>query len=290
MRRSRRLILGCVAAAWVSLLLGRLHPFGDAGLAGANAGVQAGSSRAQGQASILGHDPAPPEVRSLLMEKCADCHSTETRTPFYSRFAPASWLMERDILEGRQHMNLSAWNTYSPEQRETLKAKILQEAKAGAMPLPQYLLVHWKARISDADVKTLQQWARQDTSPAIQAESSVQSIAAASGTSGEGDAVRGKDVFEKRCTGCHTMEADREGPRLAGVYGRASGAVAGFSYSEALKKAHLVWNDSTLDQWLADPDKLVPGNNMEFHVAKADERRDLIRFLKQSAGSASHTK
>jgi cytochrome c len=86
------------------------------------------------------------------------------------------------------------------------------------------------------------------------------------------------------------METDREGPRLRGVYGRPSGAVAGFGYSEALKKAHLVWNDSTLDQWLADPDKLVPGNAMEFHVAKAEERRDLIRFLKVAAVEGDHTR
>jgi cytochrome c len=290
MRRSRRLILGCVAAAWVSLMLGRLHPFGDAGLAGGGSDVQAGSSGTQGQVPILGHDPAPAQVRALLMEKCADCHSTETRTHFYARFAPASWLMERDILEGRQHLNLSAWDSYSPEQRETLKAKMVQQVKAGTMPLPQYLLVHWAAHISDADVKTLQQWARQEASPADKTTPAAQTIATASEAGGEGETARGKDVFEKRCTGCHAIETDREGPRLAGVYGRASGAVAGFGYSEALKKAHLVWNDSTLDQWLADPDKLVPGNDMEFHVAKPDERRELIRFLKLSSGEAGHTR
>jgi cytochrome c len=290
MRRSRRLILGCVAAAWASLMLGRLHPFGDAGLAGGASDVQAGSIGAQGRAPILGHDPAPAEVRDLLMEKCADCHSTETRSHFYGRFAPASWLMERDILAGRQHLNLSAWDSYSPEQREMLKAKMLQQVKAGTMPLPQYLLVHWAAHISDADIKTLQQWAREEALPTGKAMPAAQTIAIASAAGGAGEAARGKDVFEKRCTGCHGMETDREGPRLAGVYGRASGAVTGFGYSEALRKAHLVWNESTLDQWLVDPDKLVPGNDMEFHVAKPDERRDLIRFLKQSAGDTGHTR
>jgi cytochrome c len=98
------------------------------------------------------------------------------------------------------------------------------------------------------------------------------------------DAVRGKEVFEKRCTGCHALDSDREGPRLRGVYGRTSGTVDGFTYSAALKKAHLVWNDATLDQWLAGPDELAPGNDMEIHVAKAKERRDVIQFLKLSAG------
>jgi len=100
---------------------------------------------------------------------------------------------------------------------------------------------------------------------------------------GPGDPVRGKDVFERRCTGCHAMTEDREGPRLQGVYGRTAGAVAGFEYSTALKQAHITWNDATLEQWLADPDTLVSGNNMDFHVAKLQERQDLIRFFKQAA-------
>ena len=99
----------------------------------------------------------------------------------------------------------------------------------------------------------------------------------------EGDALRGKEVFGKRCTGCHAMDQDREGPRLRGVFGRSSGSVPGFDYSPALQKAHIVWNEATLEKWLADPDALVPGNAMEFHVAKPQERRDLIRFLRDSA-------
>jgi cytochrome c len=100
----------------------------------------------------------------------------------------------------------------------------------------------------------------------------------------EGDPIRGKNLFQKRCTGCHAMTQDREGPRLQGVYGRISGSVAGFDYSPALKKAHIVWNGTSLDQWLTNPDTLVPGNNMEFHVANPDERRDLIKFLEHSSG------
>ena len=100
---------------------------------------------------------------------------------------------------------------------------------------------------------------------------------------GQADPVRGKEVFEKRCTGCHALEQDREGPRLRGVFGRTSGTVAGFPYSPALTKAGIVWDELSLEQWLSDPDTLVPGNNMGFHVPKAEERRDLIAFLKQQA-------
>ena len=100
-----------------------------------------------------------------------------------------------------------------------------------------------------------------------------------------GDAVRGKQVFEKRCTGCHTIVADREGPRLAGVFGRKAGSVAGYAYSAGLKKSGtngLVWDDATLEKWLSDPDAMVPDNNMEFRVPKAQERLDLIAYLKHA--------
>ena len=91
----------------------------------------------------------------------------------------------------------------------------------------------------------------------------------------------GKELFEAKCTGCHAMDQDREGPRLAGVYGRRAASVSTFSYSDALTKSKLVWAEETLDRWLSDPDKLVPDNNMGFRVENADERRRIIEFLKQ---------
>jgi cytochrome c len=96
-----------------------------------------------------------------------------------------------------------------------------------------------------------------------------------------GDPVRGQQIFEKRCTGCHALEQNREGPRLHGVFGRTSGTVPGYPYSPELVKAAIVWDESSLEQWLSGPDILVPGTNMDFHVPKPEERRDLISFLKQ---------
>jgi cytochrome c len=98
-----------------------------------------------------------------------------------------------------------------------------------------------------------------------------------------GEAARGKDVFERRCTGCHSLDQNREGPRLRGVFGRVSGSVSDFAYSPAIKQARITWNENTLERWLADPDIFIPGNNMDFRVAKPQERSDLIRFLKDSA-------
>jgi cytochrome c len=90
----------------------------------------------------------------------------------------------------------------------------------------------------------------------------------------------GKELFEKRCTGCHSLDNDRIGPRIRGVYGRKAGTGEGFPYSDALKGSRVVWNSATLDKWLADPDQLVPGNDMEFRVGKPDERAAIIEFLR----------
>jgi cytochrome c len=94
----------------------------------------------------------------------------------------------------------------------------------------------------------------------------------------------GKALFEKRCGGCHALDRDKEGPRLGGVYGRTAGSIDSFEYSDALKKSKLKWVEDTLDKWLTDTEKLVPGNDMTFHVEKAEERSQIIAYLKQNSG------
>ena len=94
-------------------------------------------------------------------------------------------------------------------------------------------------------------------------------------------APRGQELFERRCTGCHALDHDKEGPRLGGVYARMSGSVPSFNYSNALKNARITWTAEALDRWLADPEKLVPDNDMAFHVESAAERSDIIEYLKQ---------
>jgi cytochrome c len=101
---------------------------------------------------------------------------------------------------------------------------------------------------------------------------------------GAGNDTRGKDLFEKRCSGCHSPSRDMEGPHLAGVYGRRSGTIPAFPYSDALKKAQITWNADTLDRWLTDPEQLVPNTDMAFRVEKADERNEIIRYLQGLPG------
>jgi cytochrome c len=99
----------------------------------------------------------------------------------------------------------------------------------------------------------------------------------------QGDAGHGKILFEKRCTGCHSLDQDKEGPRLRTVYGRKAGTVHGFQYSDAFKNAQFSWDDALLDKWLTDTESVLPNNDMAFHVPSAEERADIIAFLRSAA-------
>jgi cytochrome c len=90
------------------------------------------------------------------------------------------------------------------------------------------------------------------------------------------------ELFERRCSGCHSLDKDKEGPRLRGVYGRAAASVSGFEYSDALKASHITWDAATLDKWLADPEQVVPANDMSFRLVKPDERAAIIDYLRES--------
>ena len=98
---------------------------------------------------------------------------------------------------------------------------------------------------------------------------------------GAADADRGKAIFERRCTGCHALDIDKEGPRLSGVFGRAAGSVPTFAYSDVVKKSGVTWDAPSLDKWLTDPDAFIPDSNMAFRVVNADERSSIIAYLKQ---------
>ena len=101
----------------------------------------------------------------------------------------------------------------------------------------------------------------------------------------EGNVTRGQRVFGA-CAACHSLQPDQSmtGPSLAELWNRKAGSLASFSrYSPALKSANIVWNDKTLDDWITNPQHLVPGNEMTFDGIKdARQRADLLAFLKEA--------
>lgn len=101
-----------------------------------------------------------------------------------------------------------------------------------------------------------------------------------------GDAINGKLLYASRCIACHSIDVSLAGPAHRGVFGRKAGSVTDFDYSPALKKSSVIWNEKTLDKWLANPEKFIPGQKMGYAVPDAKERADLIAYLRSQAGSA----
>jgi cytochrome c len=99
-----------------------------------------------------------------------------------------------------------------------------------------------------------------------------------------GDAAHGKELYESRCGGCHSLDANRVGPAHRGVFGRTAGTAPNFSYSTAVRNSGVVWGDKTLDAWLTNPQALIPGQRMNFRVATAEDRADIIAYLRQQSG------
>jgi cytochrome c len=99
-----------------------------------------------------------------------------------------------------------------------------------------------------------------------------------------GDAAHGAEVYQD-CMICHSLDKNEIGPRHRDVFGRQAGTVPDYNYSAALKASNLVWNETTLDQWLTDPQALVPGTKMTFSVDDAQDRADVIAFLREKARS-----
>lgn len=99
--------------------------------------------------------------------------------------------------------------------------------------------------------------------------------------------AQGQRVWQQRCTECHTLDIDDTGPHHRGVFGRRAGSVKGYDYSRALRKANLVWDETSLDRWLTDPEKFIPGQNMDFRVRSKQERAALIAYLKSLSAPAA---
>jgi cytochrome c oxidase assembly protein subunit 11 len=95
------------------------------------------------------------------------------------------------------------------------------------------------------------------------------------------DAVHGLELFTQRCNACHALDRNMTGPMLGGVVGHPAASAVGYNYSSALKNAHLTWSTDKLDEWLAGPQKLVPGARMPVRVLDAPSRHDIIAYLQK---------
>jgi cytochrome c len=100
-----------------------------------------------------------------------------------------------------------------------------------------------------------------------------------------GDPKRGEEIYS-RCAACHSLDYNRTGPRHCGLFGRKAGSAPDFQYSVAMRRSKIVWEEKTLDTFLTDPMKTVPGTAMGYAgIPDKQERADLIAYLKMANSS-----
>jgi hypothetical protein len=110
---------------------------------------------------------APPEVLAVMKRACYDCHTHETKGPLYARIAPGSWLMARDVHNGRNHLNFSKWADVDEDERKDDLQTCWEQVESGAMPKWFYVFpLHPKAKLSDADKALLKSYFLKDGAPA----------------------------------------------------------------------------------------------------------------------------
>jgi cytochrome c len=145
---ARKIELACGVLFATSIALSTVHPWGNP-----RSGIQP-------NAQILQGSNVPDNVRSVLEEKCGNCHSESTHYPLYSRLAPVSWMVERDVHDGRNALDLSRWQYYTADNRADLLARIGSESRSGEMPLKQYLFLHPRDRLTSQEEEIIYGWTK----------------------------------------------------------------------------------------------------------------------------------
>jgi hypothetical protein len=113
--------------------------------------------------TISAHTQLTPEAAAILNRSCNDCHSNQTRWPWYTNVAPVSWFVINHVNDGRRQMNFSDWAQYDRSEQENYLKKICREVKSGDMPIHSYLWLHGDAKLSSEDVKVLCDWANNES-------------------------------------------------------------------------------------------------------------------------------
>ncbi|MDX5337947.1 MAG: heme-binding domain-containing protein [Cyclobacteriaceae bacterium] len=108
---------------------------------------------------LIGSGIVSDEVASMLQKSCYDCHSNTTRYPWYSYVAPASWLVAKDIREGREEVNFSDWTTYEMTDQLMILDDIYSEVEEEHMPLPIYTILHSEAKLTPEQRQKIMEWA-----------------------------------------------------------------------------------------------------------------------------------
>lgn len=110
---------------------------------------------------VTGEINAPANIQNILNRSCYDCHSNQTKYPWYSRVAPISWLIDSDVTNGRKHLNFSEWEQYDVRKKRNKLEEIKDEVRGGEMPLDIYIYLHPNAQLSVDDKIQITRWVDQ---------------------------------------------------------------------------------------------------------------------------------
>ena len=108
---------------------------------------------------LIYNNHIPESIVNILKTSCYDCHSNETSFPWYSHVAPVSWLVNRDVIKGREELNFSEWESQSKMDKAKNIDKIIDEVEGGKMPMRIYILMHSEAKLNEDARKQLADWA-----------------------------------------------------------------------------------------------------------------------------------
>ncbi len=108
---------------------------------------------------FLADTNASSEVGNIIKNACADCHTNSTKYPWYSKIAPISFKMAAHVIEGKEELNFSEWQSYSVKKKDHKLEEIIEVLDEKEMPLKSYLLMHNEARLSNEQVKMIKNWA-----------------------------------------------------------------------------------------------------------------------------------
>jgi hypothetical protein len=109
---------------------------------------------------LLNHISPPEDVGMILKNSCYDCHSNVSKYPWYSYVAPVSWLVAKDVQEGREELNFSEWATLNKRQQIKAMSDIAEEVEEGKMPLDIYTYIHRDAVLSEEQIESITAWTR----------------------------------------------------------------------------------------------------------------------------------
>ncbi|MGB3152633.1 MAG: heme-binding domain-containing protein [Maribacter sp.] len=102
----------------------------------------------------------PDEVKKILQESCYDCHSNNTRYPWYNNIAPVSYWLSDHINGGKEHLNFSDWENYSLKQKDHKMEELVEEISEGEMPLKEYKWTHKSAELTQEQIDSIASWAK----------------------------------------------------------------------------------------------------------------------------------